>query len=922
MGSVFGNIYECIKESHVAVWIFQVFRAPNKMSNSPGNCGGSASGTSGALSLMGCVREASPPPHDTSGMGEFNMMPRNSDTLPKEPKRRIRNYFRRLFRKKSRSAADGKIKNSDGDIGNRNREEVTLGHPAGRTDETRSQSAGELLTDSSDRQSVFLKHRTVEDSFAKLRVGSGQLSVSHDSVFPGEVPHTRPLSSLDTLATIERRQSKASDEAVHKDYQSRGIYNERLPHRFVLMDTVIESLNQFDVMPIPLFSIRGRITIGIWGMNNNSNSNSNNKDEKIMMEKHTELESASLSHNAAHHRISVRPKNRRPPKRTAITNNISLSTTISETSEVSDSLDLFTPIGGSSPIDIKAPTILRKSSSNESKKSDRNSDIYDELETKLLSKKQTSIVSLSPDSLDSGIAKTMIDSSELDDSCEIKPVSRKQSNRISKGSDIFDELESKLPKKRLSSSRLSSKSPDSLESSYSKSIDAFDKYFDQDNKITSGNKSPVRVLQTSMSMSTSTDAFDTLTKAIDVKSMPRKLSNTVSKSTDNFDKSNESTDETQSNVGRKLLLPMTKSSADHVVSKSIDSLEILEKLMNDNSIERRRSSFDIHTKRGRQAISMSSENFEILNEGSLYIQKHSSASDVNLSRGKRHKIISKSIDSLEVVDTINKKNNKNCINMDIDKSNWRLSSKNIVSSSDSSDNIEQDDKIDNEKIRKPPKRIPSSSRTDIYSINNNYHDNDKKPTLMRKPSRLQKKSESSELGSTDTLNSDKKNKSFDSTETLDSLEKDLDQEKMMDNHVITYDDDDDQNNIEKLDNKNESWINSNDPESPNANGNHDKPYWRQNSETKENIDIHQLFAITSIVNGNNQRNNSIQYSGKKSPPTSPVTKQDDNKILYNSLIVNQNDDDLQNILNGNISEVLTTTKSFKEKLKMFERLGK
>lgn len=71
-----------------------------------------------------------------------------------EPKRRIRNYFRRLFRKKSRGAADSKIKNSerDGDIGNRNREEVTLGHPAGRTDETRSRSAGELLTDSCDRQ--------------------------------------------------------------------------------------------------------------------------------------------------------------------------------------------------------------------------------------------------------------------------------------------------------------------------------------------------------------------------------------------------------------------------------------------------------------------------------------------------------------------------------------------------------------------------------------------------------------------------------------------------------------------------------------------------------------------------------------------------------------------------------------------------
>lgn len=39
----------------------------------------------------------------------------------------------------------------------------------------------------------------MEESYAKLRGGAGKLSVSHDSVFPGEVPHTRPLSSLATL---------------------------------------------------------------------------------------------------------------------------------------------------------------------------------------------------------------------------------------------------------------------------------------------------------------------------------------------------------------------------------------------------------------------------------------------------------------------------------------------------------------------------------------------------------------------------------------------------------------------------------------------------------------------------------------------------------------------------------------------------
>lgn len=110
----------------------------------------------------------------------------------------------------------------------------------------------------------------------------------------------------------------------------------------------------------------------------------------------------------------------------------------------------------------------------------------------------------------------------------------------------------------------------------------------------------------------------------------------------------------------------------------------------------------------------------------------------------------------------------------------------------------------------------------------------------------------------------------------------------------------------------------------------DKYYWRQSSEPKENLGIHQLLAITIVTrmadNGNNQRS-SVIYPKKKqqmstSQPTSPVAKQEDTKMLFDNLLVSKNDEDLQNMLNGNISEVSTDTKSFKEKLIMFEKLGK
>lgn len=105
----------------------------------------------------------------------------------------------------------------------------------------------------------------------------------------------------------------------------------------------------------------------------------------------------------------------------------------------------------------------------------------------------------------------------------------------------------------------------------------------------------------------------------------------------------------------------------------------------------------------------------------------------------------------------------------------------------------------------------------------------------------------------------------------------------------------------------------------------EKSYWRESSDAKENIDIHQLLAltiVTHIADNGNQRN-SVLFPKKKlsSAPTSPE-KQEDNKIIFNNLLSSKNEEDLQNMLNGNISEVSTDTKSFKEKLIMFEKLGK
>ncbi|KAK2581944.1 hypothetical protein KPH14_002392 [Odynerus spinipes] len=609
-----------------------------------------------------------------------------------------------------------------------------------------------------------------------------------------------------------------------------------------------------------------------------------------------QFESASLNHTAALHRISVRPRNRRPPRRSAPPpSNASTSTITTIVEDALDGLDQQKSISNvvsSSPIESKTgPSVVRKSSARVT----RSSDIFEGVESSAnqqqqqpqqprLPRKPSSTVSLSPDSLDATSAsRTSVDTNE--EQVEVRSVTRRPSNRISKGSDIFEELEAKLPRRRSSSSRLS-KSPDSLETG-------------------------------SCWFSKSTEGFDKLVEYEEAKP-----------------------------VAKRLLKPISKSS--DRVSKSSDSLEAIEALTSDDSIERRRSSFEFRARRPSKSMSKSSESFDMLNQSPTAtemivqeLQKRSSISDMNLSRGRRlSKSTSKSSDSFERVEISESKGveleeedeeeeeREPEVEEEEEKSR-RRSSKRM--SSESSDNLDMEDRLENRRVRRVPKRVPSTSIVDIVPMDDN--EEEKRSTPVRK-SRLQKSSESSELGSTDTLDSERRNKSSESTETLDSLDKDVEQdrkeEEMMDNVVDRRE-------------KNDSWSSrsmttTDSDQTSMADGTEDskslispdKFYWRQSSDSKENIDIHQLLAITIVTrmadNGNNQRSPVI-YPKKKqqmasSPPTSPVAKQEDNKMIFDNLLTSKNDEDLQNMLNGNISEVSTDTKSFKEKLIMFEKLGK
>ncbi|XP_018310687.1 uncharacterized protein [Mycetomoellerius zeteki] len=936
-GSFLSAWYQRVRESYVALWFFGVFQSSRTMSTSTA-LGGGGGGVGGALSLMGCMREASPPPqnhhqhhhhqhHRAFGLGEFSVTQHSVDPLPKEPKKRrfhpLRG-LRKIFRRKSRGAADARsVSNSadrDAELARIPREEITMRHPAGRPEEARSRSASELLTDSCDRESVFLRRGGVEDSFVKLRGGAGKLSVSHDSVFPGEVPHTRPLSSLASLATLERRQARKSNEIIeHKEYNHHHVAQR---HRISLrvleqIKTVIENRNQLASATSPDTASIAHNRFAMFERHGERNSTEENQPAKITRstcdtvdrivpvakEDLPELESASLSHTAAHHRISVRPKNRRPPRRTMTTispNSAAPSSPSIPPTIVEDTLDsleqqeqqqqlLQSTSNAPSPTEPpRAIGVTRKSSSRLS----RNSDIFEELESKL--PRKPSATSLSPDSLDATTASRssaeMNSTATEEQQAEVRwiPVARRPSNRISKGSDVFEELEAKLPRRRSSSNRLS-KSPDSLDSSpgywFSKSTEeGFNKLMEYEET------------------------------AKPVASVRRQLLNPISKSTDR-------------------------------VSKSSDSLEAIEPLASDDSMERRRSSFDFRARRSSKAMSKSSESFDLLEQSGCAgeeigqeLQKRSSVSDINLSRGRRlSKSISKSSENFERIDMNDMKDDVEAeliLDDDAPKMGGRRSSKRM--SSESSDNLDVEDRLENRRVRRTPKRIPSTSIVDMV-VSGDDHEGEKRPTPTRKPSRLQKSSESSELGSTDTLDSERRNKSSESTETLDSLEKDLEQDRKEEEITDSV--------IDRRE-KNDSWSSRNVPatdsdqtsmgddteDSKSLISADNKYYWRQSSEpvSKENLGIQQLLAITIMTrvtdNGNNQRG-SIIYPKKKqmstSQPSSPVAKQEDTKMLFDNLLVsNKNDEDLQNMLNGNISEVSTDTKSFKEKLIMFEKLGK
>ena len=179
-------------------------------------------------------------------------------------------------------------------------------------------------------------------------------------------------------------------------------------------------------------------------------------------------------------------------------------------------------------------------------------------------------------------------------------------------------------------------------------------------------------------------------------------------------------------------------------------------------------------------MSKSTENFEVLGQHQkskeiVQLQKRCSASDMYLSHDKRSrcKLFSESSDSSERLEPVELKPEE--VEVELRRNFWR--------SSESSDNPELDERLETRKMRRSPKRIPSKTLVDASSVVQN---DERRPTPVPKP-RLQKSSESSELGSTDTLDSDRRNKSYDSTETLDSLEKDLEQDRrdyeIMDNVI-------------------------------------------------------------------------------------------------------------------------------------------
>lgn len=240
--------------------------------------------------------------------------------------------------------------------------------------------------------------------------------------------------------------------------------------------------------------------------------------------------------------------------------------------------------------------------------------------------------------------------------------------------------------------------------------------------------------------------------------------------------------------------PMSKSIEQ--ISKSNDSLEAIQ--LEDDPIslmERRRSSYEFRiNKLPPKPISISSENLfekvmekeneEVVGVMSMMavppsqelFSKRSSASDISMlaARDKRHRMVSKSTENLERIEINRAKN------AELNKIPWRLPRRSVPLPAERESLRKSDDYENNDRLeqRKPKVRRPSKRLSGSNIIVDGNIENDRPPTPPRKPSfeskRMQKSSESSELGSTDTLDSDvhRRNKLSDSNETIDSLEKD------------------------------------------------------------------------------------------------------------------------------------------------------
>lgn len=259
----------------------------------------------------------------------------------------------------------------------------------------------------------------------------------------------------------------------------------------------------------------------------------------------------------------------------------------------------MTNINPSTSIDTDSVAIVRKT---------RITDTFE--------KKPSSVVSLSPDSLDNG------------------EIARK-SERTSMDTDVLQEFESKITKNKWSTCRLS-KSPDSLDNVLSKSTQDFDK------------------LQNSIIKTT--PIFDKVTDTLQIRpeAMPRRLIGTTSKLTNTVTNNSDSMDAIEKLLATDDLIERRRSSFEITPKRSMKvmslSSENVENL--DKQLHKGNSTSDVHILRVKKhakitdkIMSKSTENFDTIQNNLYKIESNRTS----MNFGKQHCWTnSKSSDNLEI----------------------------------------------------------------------------------------------------------------------------------------------------------------------------------------------------------------------------------------------------------------------------------